>query len=330
MTESHPFRPPLGFSNAHLQTLLPRLLFRSRPWAGHWQQFELSDGDFVDLCWYQAPDPSSDKPTLLVFHGLEGSIDSPYVWQTLQLAADCGWQALVMHFRGCGRSGLNRLPRAYHSGDTGDAAELITALTSTNPHSPLLLAGFSLGGNMLAKLLTQEVCQAARAAVISCAPLQLNDCSATIDKGFSRIYRRYLLTPLKQKFQQKLAAGIMPKGHPLAMVNVEPMTSFLQFDHCVTAPLHGFDGVDDYYQRASGRQFLPLIKTPTLIVHAADDPFMGAGVIPAANELAPSVRYELYQHGGHMGFVARQQGQWHSWLPERIITFLKDQLNRND
>lgn len=329
MSEHTHFKPPRGFRNPHLQTLLPRLLFRSRPWSGYWRQFELSDGDFVDLCWYQAPEPDSDKPILLIFHGLEGSVESPYVWQTQQLAANSGWQALVMHFRGCGRSGLNRLPRAYHSGDTGDAEQLINTLRLDYPRAPLLLAGFSLGGNMLAQLLTRTIGQSVTAASICCAPLDLGSCSAKIDKGFSRIYRRYLLSPLKQKFKAKLAAGIMAADHPLANVDVDPMTSFLQFDHCVTAPLHGFSGVNDYYQQASGRQFVPQIEVPTLIVHAADDPFMGPAVIPEADELPAAVRYQCYEHGGHMGFITRQQGQWHSWLPQHILNFLKEQLNDN-
>ena len=93
----------------------------------------------------------------------------------------------------------------------------------------------------------------------------------------------------------------------------------------MTAPLHGFKGVDDYYQRASGRQFLADIDAPTLIVHASDDPFMGANVVPKAQELSPSVRYEMSNNGGHMGFVQRHNGNWRSWLPHRIIRFLHAQ-----
>ena len=93
------------------------------------------------------------------------------------------------------------------------------------------------------------------------------------------------------------------------------MRSFFEFDDKVTAPLHGFTGVDDYYQRASGKQFLADI-------HANDDPFMGAAVVPDKMQLSAFIRYELSPHGGHMGFIQRRSKQWHSWLPERLLKHL--------
>lgn len=327
MHRSAQFSPPKGFSNPHLQTLLPRMLFRQRPWPGQWQTFELSDGDFVELCWYQKPEKNAtQQPILLLFHGLEGSVESPYVWQTMQLAAKQGWLTVVMHFRGCGQQPINRLPRAYHSGDTGDASEVIHYLTSSYSNNPLLVAGFSLGGNMLTQLLTQNSASAVKAAAVCCAPLNLHSCSERIDNGFSRLYRRYLLTPLKQKVADKISLGIIPQHHSVANLDLKSMTSFFQFDDQVTAPLHGFSNVDDYYQQASGRQFLPEIKTPTLIVHANDDPFMSEAVIPSTKELSPTVRYELSPHGGHMGFIERHKGHWQSWLPSRLIQFFKEQI----
>ena len=316
------FIPPLGLSNPHLQTLWPRAVLPKRPWSGDWQMFELADGDFVDLCWRERPEKGSQRPLLVIFHGLEGSVDSPYVWQTMEQAHALGWTTVVMHFRGCGINGINRLPRAYHSGDTTDATEFLTWLQQTYPDAPLYLAGFSLGGNMLAQLLTTAAGKAAKAAAIACAPLDLHSCSERIDQGFSRFYRRYLLTPLKQKFEQKREQGILDEQHPLATLDVKPMRSFFEFDDKVTAPLHGFTGVDDYYQRASGKQFLADISVPTLIIHANDDPFMGAAVVPEKTQLSSAIRYELSPHGGHMGFIQRRSKQWHSWLPERLLKHL--------
>lgn len=316
------FAPPLGLSNPHLQTLWPRVVLPKRPWSGDWQQVELADGDFVDLCWRQRPADNTRRPLLVIFHGLEGSVDSPYVWQTMDSAHALGWNSVVMHFRGCGINGINRLPRAYHSGDTGDAAEVVTQLRQQYPDSALFLAGFSLGGNMLAQLLTTPLADHVSAASIACAPLDLHSCSERIDRGLSRVYRRYLLTPLKQKFNQKRTQNIIGREHPLAELDVEPMRSFFEFDDKVTAPLHGFNGVEDYYRRASGKQFLADIQVPTLILHANDDPFMGAEVVPQPNQLSPTIRYELSPHGGHMGFIQRRQNQWYSWLPERLLRHL--------
>lgn len=323
------FVPPSGLSNPHVQTLWPRLVLPKRPWPGYWQQFELDDGDFIDLCWRQQPEPTASCPLLVIFHGLEGSVDSPYVWQTMDAAAKQGWNSVVMHFRGCGRSDINRLPRAYHSGDTGDATQLLRWIEKQFTGSPIYLTGFSLGGNMLAQLLTLPSGQRAKAAAIACAPLDLHACSRKIDQGLSRIYRRYLLTPLKNKFEQKRQQGIIDHRHPLAGIDITPMRSFFEFDDKITAPLHGFTGVNDYYQRASGKQFLPNITVPTLILHAKDDPFMGPAVVPDKQMLSPTTHYELSMHGGHMGFIQRRDGHWYSWLPHRLMQFLNSYHNED-
>lgn len=322
------FTPHKVLRNAHVQTLLPRLVLPKRKWQGAWQLLELSDGDFVELCWHPDTVTQNDAPTLLLFHGLEGSVDSPYIWQTMDAAAKRGWRAVVMHFRGCGREPINRLPRAYHSGDVGDATEVIAQLYHSHPNADLYLAGFSLGGNMLAQLLTTSIVNhqgsRVKAGAICCAPLDLNACSEKIEHGFSTVYRRYLLEPLKKKFSDKRQLGVIDAHHPLATVDVKPMKSFFEFDDKVTAPLHGFRDVNDYYQQASGLPFLNSIQLPTLVIHAQDDPFMGAAVVPTATELAKSVRYELSQWGGHMGFINFVDGAWHSWLPQRLLNFFEE------
>lgn len=319
------FVPPLGLANAHVQTLLPRLVGGNRAWSGHWQKIELDDGDFVELCWRKEPDPQSSQPLLVLFHGLEGSVDSPYVWQTMDAAHQLGWNSVVMHFRGCGKRAINRLPRAYHSGDTNDAAFVLNHLHQHYSQMPLYASGFSLGGNMLAQLLTLPIASVIKAATIACAPLDLLSCSERIDRGFSRIYRRYLLTPLKRKVSDKIQQGIIAADSDIAQLNLADMRSFLQFDDVVTAPLHGFTGVHDYYQQASGRQFLADIKVPTLIIHALDDPFLGPRVIPEHTELSDNIDYEISQHGGHMGFMQYRQGRWTSWLPQRLTRFFQQQ-----
>ncbi|RUO80190.1 hydrolase [Idiomarina tyrosinivorans] len=321
------FQAAKGFSYSHIQTLLPRVLFRTPPLEGHWQNVTLTDGDFVELYWQAQKPEQQTGPLVVLFHGLEGGAASPYIWQTLQQCQQQGFNALVMHFRGCGRQPLNRLPRAYHSGDTGDALEVLTYLAKRFPTQPIYLAGFSLGGNMLVKLLAEQPKLPIAAAFVACAPLDLWSCSERIDRGFSRIYRRYLLEPLKQKFEQKVAQGIIPADHPLASVSVKSMRSFFQFDDKVTAPLHGFRSVADYYRRASGRPVLGQINVATRILHAADDPFLGPNVVPKVNELSPTTTYEMAKHGGHMGFIERLDGKLHSWLPSAIAQYFRAKEN---
>jgi predicted alpha/beta-fold hydrolase len=100
---------------------------------------------------------------------------------------------------------------------------------------------------------------------------------------------------------------------------LDRLDTFRSFDDQVTAPLHGFTGVDDYYRRSSSRQFLKRIRTPTLILQALDDPFLFPDAVPNNDELGPGITLELSRRGGHVGFVA---GRWpwkpRFWLDERL------------
>lgn len=316
-----PFQPPRWLQNPHLQTLLPRLLLPSRPVPGEWTLFPTADGDQVELFWHR-PHPES-QPLIVIFHGLEGSVDSPYVWQLMEAAAAQGWNSVVMHFRGCGRF-PNKLPRAYHSGDTADARHLLQHLAQSYP--TLATVGFSLGGNMLSKLLGEGNVPGVRAAASIAAPIDLAACAGRLDQGFSKLYRHYLLGSLRRKFKQKQAQRCFAAGHSLAALNIDDLRTFYQFDDAVTAPLHGFAGVDDYYRRASARPHLAKVEVPLLQLHAQDDPFMTAGVIPEAHELSPYVTYEISEFGGHMGFITYRNRRFEYYLPARIVQFLAAHL----
>ncbi|EWH00319.1 YheT family hydrolase, partial [Halomonas sp. BC04] len=148
------FSPPRGLSNAHVQTLLPRIMPRP-PLAREMEVLELPDGDFVELTWASPQPADPEAPVFVLFHGLEGSFDSPYARWLLSAASRLGWRAVLMHFRGCGNQ-PNRLPRAYHSGDTADATGSSESSAHRFPKALKVAAGVSLGGNMLLKLVAEQ------------------------------------------------------------------------------------------------------------------------------------------------------------------------------
>ncbi|MDT8878166.1 hydrolase [Halomonas saccharevitans] len=310
------FRAPPGLGNRHVQTLLPRCLPRPAVrWAG--EILALPDGDFVELAWAQPAPSETDAPILVLFHGLEGSIDSPYARELLNAAAGLGWRAVLMHFRGCGEH-TNRLPRAYHSGDTADARWLIGQLSQRYPDAMKVAVGVSLGGNMLAKLVAEEGSQGldlAGAIVIS-APLDLAACADTLSQGFARLYERHLLASLKQKMAGRLARGELPLA--LGPRELASLDSLRGYDDAVTAPLHGFDGAADYYRRASAGPLLTEVTLPMLMLHADDDPFMPPALFARLPRPSPAVRVELAHHGGHVGFVEWRDGRPASWLARRV------------
>ncbi len=318
------FRPLPGAGNPHLQTMLPRLIRRRLQFTPQWQRLELPDGDFVDLAWSEDPHAAKHKPRLVVFHGLEGSLHSPYAHGLINAARARGWLGVVMHFRGCSGE-PNRLKRIYHSGETEDGTWFLHWLRREFGAAPTAAVGFSLGGNMLGCLLGKnEPDLPLDAAVIVSAPLVLEACSYHMDKGFSRFYQHYLLNLLKGNAMRKLKA--YPDSLPVDLARLRRMRRIRDFDDLITARIHGFTDAIDYYRRCSAMPVLPNIRKPTLIIHAKDDPFMDHNVIPAADYLPPNVEYQLTEHGGHVGFVGGTLRRPEMWLEKRIPDWLTTYL----
>lgn len=317
---SSSFRPPWWARSPHFQTIIP-VLTKVAGLPLRRERLELEDGDFIDLDWLKTP--TSGKPLLVILHGLEGSADSHYIRRLLRECQKQRLAAVVHHHRGCSGED-NRLARSYHSGDTADISHSLQTLKQRYPHSPLLAVGYSLGGNVLAKYQGEFADKSllSRAAVVS-APLALASCAKRLEKGFSKVYQSYLIRQLQQKMLLKLERG--NSQLPLNGEAIKRLNTFYDFDHQVTAPLHGFNGVDDYYQRASALPLLGKIAKPTLIIHAADDPFMTDAVIPSLAHLPACVEYELHANGGHVGFIEGGT-PWRPryYLEQRLLRYLTE------
>ena len=307
------FQPAWWLPGPHLQTIWPSLARpRPRPPLTR-RRIELDDGDFIDLAI-----GTGGGPRVLIIHGLEGDLRSHYAGSLVSRVAREGWCPLFMHLRGTSGE-PNRLDRAYHSGATEDLAEVLTALAADAEGAPAAAVGFSLGANLLLKYLGERDDPLLRHAVAVSVPFVLRDAMLRLDIGASRIYRRYLVGKLKEAYRRKFAARPSPLD-----VDIAAIRDFNQFDDRITAPLNGFAGVFDYYSRASCRQFLPAICTPTLIIQAADDPFMFTATLPFEHELGPGVTLEVSRRGGHVGFIAGAL-PWRPiyWLEERIVAHLR-------
>ncbi len=314
------FTPASGLSNAHAQTLLANFMRNKLKFHGVKQILELEDGDFIELVWTEKN--TLNKPIVIVFHGLEGNIDSPYAKGIMLALKKQGWVGLLMHFRGCAEQG-NRLARSYHSGETGDAKQLLNWLHMHYPEAPLAAVGFSLGGNMLLKLQAELGLNSPFKAVVSvCAPILLNACADRLNSGFSKIYQTYLLRHLKKKLLLKAQQHNLEQLIKLNTQTINQLNSFWEFDDQVTAPLHGFNGADDYYSQCSARQYLKNIRSPSLILQALDDPFMSQAVIPDESELSATTQLELSAHGGHVGFISGSVFKPEFWLEKRIPEYL--------
>jgi predicted alpha/beta-fold hydrolase len=231
-----------------------------------------------------------------------------------------GWRAAVLHFRDCGDY-RNRLPRRYHAGETNDIRYFVDNLRIAGHEGPMLAAGFSLGGSVLLKYLGENgVSTPLDAAAAICVPLDLHDSANALSTGFSKIYQHNLLKRMKKAIRRKFD----PHTAAFDWQRTMNAKSFAEFDDAVTAPLHGFSGKDEYYDRCSSFAFLAAIRRPTLIINALDDPFMTPAAIPGEDQLSDDVQIEVSAKGGHVGFVSGGL-PWRPeyYLPSRIIGFLE-------
>ncbi len=320
------YRAPGWLPGGHAQTIYP-LLIRPDPLPYHRERWETPDGDFIDLDWTDAPaarQPRDSRPLLILFHGLEGSSSSYYAITLMGAAAAIGWSGVVVNFRGCSGES-NRLARAYHSGDSDEIDWILRRLRALFPLRPRYAVGVSLGGNALLKWLGEREASTSdylQAAAAVSAPLDLTACGHHLARGFNRVYTRHFLHTLKRNAAAKLCRhpGIFDERRMAAASNL------YEFDDVVTAPLHGFNGAEDYWRRASSKPWLAGIRLPTLVLNARNDPFLPAQALPTPSQVAASVQLEFPRQGGHVGFVTGSLPGQLDWLPQRIFNYFQHEV----
>lgn len=319
------YRPAWWVRGGHAQTLWGKFFRPRPPVPTRMERWDTPDGDFLDI---HRLDARPAAPRLLFLHGLEGTIRSHYVAGLFAEARRREWAADLVIFRGCGDE-PNRAPRFYHSGETADLAFALDRIRREYPDSPILLAGVSLGGNVLLKFLG-EAGSSLPAMVVAAAaisvPFDLERGCRHISRGFSKIYDRHFLRTLRAKALAKLERfpGLFDRAE------LERAASIYDFDDAVTAPVHGFADAHDYYSRSSSLGFLGRIRIPTFLLSAIDDPFLPPEVLDEVRHVAetnPSLTLEFTPRGGHVGFVSGRVPWRPSYYAEwRVCEFLSDAL----
>lgn len=295
--------------------MYPALFLRGARPRYRRERWDTPDGDFIDLDFLDGG--PAGAPRVALFHGLEGSSSSHYAVALMRALGRAQWNGVVVHFRGCGGE-INRLPRAYHSGDAPEIGWILARLARAG--GPLYAAGVSLGGNALLKWLGESGAEAGahlEAAAAVSAPLDLMAAGAALGQGLNRIYTRMFLATLRRKSLEKLARfpDLFDRGRMLGARNLR------QFDDIVTAPLHGFRDTDDYWTRASSKPVLAGVRLPTLVLNAKNDPFLPARHLPLPQEVSAMIRLEQPEEGGHVGFVSGAFPGNLDWMPQRLLAF---------
>jgi hypothetical protein len=271
----------------------------------HWhrERWDTPDGDFVDVDW-RSDDAAlpDDAPLLVLFHGLEGSSSSHYAQAFAQEAKLRGWHMAVPHFRGCSGE-LNWAPRAYHSGDFEEVGWMLSRF-QMQYQGPIFAVGISLGGNALMRWageMGHSANQVVQGIASVCSPIDLTASGHAIDTGFNKaVYARMFLATMKPRAMQKLAQfpGLFDPQE------LRAASTLYAFDNVFTAPLHGFNGTDDYWERASAKPGLSRVQVPALVLNARNDPFIPAGCLPNQDQVSDHVTLWQPEQGGHVGFAS--------------------------
>ena len=280
------------------------------------ERLELPDGDFLDLDWSYAKEPS--HKVIILLHGLEGNAQRPYMTGTAKLFNANGIDAISVNFRGCSGE-PNRKYYSYHSGATDDLHEVILHAISKN-YTDIYIKGISLGGNVTLKYLGErdEVPAQIKAAIAVSVPCSLRHSAQELHTFknvlFHDRFKKHLVRSLKLKqanFPEKLS-----------MEALESIKTLNDFDNVYTSKAHGFIDALDYYEKSSSLQFLDNIKTPTLIINALNDSFLSPECFPVkAAKNNPNLYLEMPNHGGHVGFV-KLKGCYYNEL--RALEFAQD------
>ncbi len=322
----HDYRAPFWLPGGNAQTLWP--LFIKGPVPSYRRErWTTPDDDFIDLDWVDRLACDSVRPPIapcvVLFHGLEGSSQSHYA-RALMLAVKVRqWRGVVVHFRGCSGE-PNYLARSYHSGDSAEIDWVLRRIKAQSD-GPVFAVGVSLGGNVLLKWLGEQGSAAntvIHAAAAVSAPYDLAAANRSLSSGFNLLYaRNFLKTLIPRALENdRRFPGWIDVPRLLAARTLG------DFDEAVTAPLHGFRDAADYYARSSAKPLLSELRTPTLVLNAANDPFLPSSALPAPGEVSTQVRLELPATGGHVGFVSASLPGNIDWLPRRLLAYFADHI----
>jgi predicted alpha/beta-fold hydrolase len=316
--------PRRGLRGGHIQTLasffLPR---RSTLPTAEKRLIEVEPGVQV-LCHCHWQPDRQNALTVIIVHGLEGSSESQYMLGIAAKGAAVGMNVVRMNQRNCG--GTDALsPTLYHSGRSQDIAAVARNLIHQDGISRFALVGFSMGGNLVLKLAGEwgrEAPPQFRAVAAVCPSMNLAASADALHLTGNRLYEYYFMWQLRRRLRVK--ALLFPQVFDTA--RMRGVTSLRDFDDKVTAYYCGFEGASDYYERSAAANVIDRIAVPTLILHAANDPFIR--ILPQTRQKIlsnPNIAFVETEDGGHCSFIAEaDDGDDGRWAERQVVEFLRE------
>lgn len=320
------FRPLPLLGNPHIQTVLahwfqgPALAPGARS-----HRVALADGDQLVLHDTVPENWIPGTGIAVLIHGLGGSHRSGCVQRQARLLLQQGWRVVCPDLRGCGL-GLPLARRPYHAGSSDDLRVAMASIHAWSPSSPLVLIGFSLGGNIVLKLAGEvgehPVPGLERVVAVS-PPIDLERCANLIALPRNRFYELHFLQELLKlaRRRQRLFPDLPALRFPRRM-------TLRLYDELYIAPRNGFTDALDYYHRAAALPLIPRIAIPTLIMTARDDPFIAVEPFQCLS-VSQSVEVRIFSQGGHLGFLGWDGVGGFRWAEQRIAAWVMGKRKEN-
>lgn len=282
-------------ANKHVNTIIPIYITQSIAPKYVRERIDTPDGDFIDLDWVNKD--IVNQPTIILFHGFEGSSRSHYSKRLMYHIEQIGWRGVVPHYRGCSEE-INRRPTFYHAGETEDMKFIINEV-KLRTDKELFAVGVSLGGNILLKYMGENPDNPLVAAFAMSVPFNLDICISHMDKGFNKyIYVKHFLSSLLPKMKEYAS---MFENFNYADYKVDTLD---EFNNTYICQIFDFKNSADYYEQANCVPFLRQIQTPTMILQAENDPMIPLTAWPHKEDLSESVKFITTKTGGHAGFIS--------------------------
>lgn len=263
----------------------------------------------------------TNHPTMVIWHGMEGSTSSVYMWSIADKAFRVGFNVIRVNYRNCG--GTEHLtPTLYHGGLSEDLRSIVEELITKDGLNRIFPIGFSLGGNMVLKFAGEYFENPPKevVAVVAVSPsVDLKTTTEALTKNSNWIYHKNFVLSLKRRMKKK--HELFPDQYSIE--GLDQVKTIREFDELITSRANGFLNAEDYYFRASSIRVVDKIRIPTLVIHSKDDPFIPINPLQdGAFTGNPYLLVIATESGGHVAFISdKATTEDRFWAENRIVEF---------
>ncbi|GAB4184942.1 MAG: hydrolase [Simkaniaceae bacterium] len=262
---------------------------------------DLPDGDKISLEITTPPLWKEGDLIVMLIHGFCGSHQSSYMRRITNRLNRLGTKVIRFNLRGCG-SGKGLARKIYINSGDEDVHRALRKIKEEYPDSPVILIGFSLGGNIAMKFAGErgaEITRLVEEIIAVSPPVDVEQSVYLLSDDRNWIYERYLTDQLIKDayFRHSHFPDLPPLNFPKRM-------GILDFHEMYLAPQCGFNSAKEYHIACSSIYLIGNISVPCKILFAKDDPIVNADSLDNVKYPA-NVQVYKSPGGGHMGFLSR-------------------------